>query len=121
MNTYLPITESVFGGFLPFDEKELGKCEITSLCSWNYVKGGSFSSRKCENRKYLNRKGRNTSFIVQKLAIEYRLGTNDENGCRHTTILRIFLMSFIKSFSDAEVFEDVLKHGVGGYLAYDVR
>ena len=38
-----------------------------------------------------------------------------------TTILRIFLMSFIKSFADAEVLEDDLKHGVGGYLAYDVR
>ena len=62
---------------------------------------GKNKGENVKKRKYLNRKGRNTSFIVQILAIEYRIGTNDENGCRHTTILRIFLMSFIKSFSDA--------------------
>ena len=34
--------------------------------------------------------------------------------------MKTFLLSFIKSFADAEVLEDVLKHGVGRYLAYDV-
>jgi hypothetical protein len=35
----------------------------------NYI----FTSGKCEDRKYLNRKGRNTSFVVQNIAIGYRL------------------------------------------------
>ena len=57
----------------------------------NYI----FTSGKCEDRKYLNRKGRNT-FVVQNIAIGYRLGVFLLLECHFTSFEQKLLQQTMK-------------------------
>ena len=66
LRLFVFVQPSLNRGSVIFIDKTMGKCENTPFWSADYVK---MQGKKCENRKYLNRKGRYTSFIIQNITI----------------------------------------------------